>query len=239
MKSRKLLVDKEKILTKIPNEVVVSQSVVKPTEAAATKSTFNRIDEQGKFCDLGGHEAIIDKIMSLGVLRVLYYEREYLDVAAKLLEYAWYGVINESLRGYPEYPGWVDWNHVGIHNRIGHAYWNYLHFKHPGSTIHFSDQPDFKGFLGEKNIPFEGDVNQVGCSTFVRTFQFMPRHSLWITVTEGCQILIEPLIDMAKLTRLCLFGCKNGRLTDEDIKILVDDPEPDEQQWKNRYGKRE
>jgi len=179
-----------------------------------------KIIEQGKFCDLGSESLIASKLIKLGVVRVRYGEQPFLDAAATIASLCAYVVVEDILKDYPEQAYIPDWLHIGAHERVGRLYWNCFRARHPRGVLCFHDQPDMSGRLAS-GTPFVGDINQVGLVTFNLTMRQMPRHSLWISVSETKQIIIEPLVSLSKLP---LFD-------QPDLMALVNDTESDETQW--------
>jgi hypothetical protein len=182
--------------------------------------------EEGKFCDLGTYDAIALKLMSLNVLRVLPGEREQakLQTAARIASLCSYTVLGVSIKDCPSRPGFdeLGWTHVGAHERIGRMYWNWFKTSHPSAVLVFHDSPDFSGRL-EGGIPFVGDINQAGVGAFVMAMTKMPSHSLWISVSEKAQVIIESLFDISKMSPF--------KSPEDNLKDLSGDIEPCEVQW--------
>jgi hypothetical protein len=180
--------------------------------------------EEGKFCDLGTYDAIALKLLSLNVLRVREsYEHGYLRNAACIASLCHYMIVDVSIANCPQQPGFDEtWEHVGAHQHIGRMYWNWFKMRHPNAVLVFHDSPDFSGRMGD-GTPFAGDINQVGIGTFIRTMANMPRHSLWISVSEKRQVIIEPLLNIYKAGPF-----KSGKV---NLKELADETETCDALW--------
>lgn len=129
---------------------------------------------------------------------------------AKWLISCWYTIVEYDLRDEPLRAGfaWLrdsgEWGHSGhAHNVIGHQYWSLFKRCYPDGEIHFADSPDFSGYFmadGVKN-EFMGDVGTVSASAFfLDVVPHMSKGTLWITVHERHQILIEASYDIERVS---------------------------------------
>lgn len=140
---------------------------------------------------------------------------------AKWLVSCWYTIIECDLRHEPLQDGFEwslddgEWRHSGYaHNVVGHQYWSLFKRCHPDGEIHFADSPDFSGYFmadGVKN-EFMGDIGTVSASAFfLDVVPRMRKGSLWITVHEQQQIIIEASYDIERVAHerlAALFGLR-------------------------------
>lgn len=105
-----------------------------------------------------------------------------------------YTIIGEHLNVFPIAPGWKEWHHIGDHPRIGRAFWNMVHYSFPGSTLEFSDAPDFSGTLliDDEECHVEGDIGQCSPMAFWEGIKMLNPGDFWITVySERRYALLE------------------------------------------------